>query len=67
MLYMPERTKMFEVRDLYDDLKNSVYALASALNIDYFYMERSQPLSTGGKIDVDILEINLSKCINSIN
>lgn len=67
MLYMPEGTKMFEVRDLNDDLKNSVYSLASALNIHYFYTERSQSLSSGGKIDKDLFEIKLSKCINSIN
>lgn len=67
MMYMPEGTKIFEVRDLNDDLKNSVYSLASALNIDYFYTERSKSLKDGGKIDEELFESKLTECIDSSN
>jgi capsular polysaccharide biosynthesis protein len=67
MMYMPEGTKVFEVRDLNDDLKNSVFSLASALNIDYFYTERSQSLINGGRIDEELFESKLTECITSFN
>ena len=42
LFFMRKGAKIFEIRDLKDDLKNAVYSLASALGIDYYYMERKK-------------------------
>ena len=49
-----------------DDLKNAVYSLASALGIDYYYMERKKDLKQGGSIDPKIFEQKLLECINGL-
>ena len=40
IFYAKKEVKIFEVRDYKDNLKNSVFSLASAFDIDYYYMER---------------------------
>ncbi len=51
LFFMKEGSRIFEVRDLNDPHKNSVFSLASALGIDYYYMEREKSLLEGGGID----------------
>ena len=43
IFFMNKKTKIFEVRDYEDKLKNSVFSLASAFDIDYYYMQRDKP------------------------
>ncbi len=64
LFFMNKKSKIFEVRDLNDDLKNAVYSLASALDIKYFYMERENDLNLGGIINPQIFEKKLLECIN---
>jgi len=61
---MKEGSRIFEVRDLSDSHKNSVFSLAAALGIDYYYMEREESLLQGGKIDPEIFEKKLQACLN---
>ncbi|MAL65514.1 MAG: hypothetical protein CMF94_05370 [Candidatus Marinimicrobia bacterium] len=65
LFFMRKGAKIFEIRDLKDDLKNAVYSLASALGIDYYYMERKNDINQGGSIDPKIFEQKLLECINS--
>ena len=62
---MNKNSKIFEVRDLNDTLKNAVFSLASALEVNYFYMEREEPHSDGGSINPVEFEEKLINCINS--
>ena len=75
LFFMQKGSKIFEVRDYKDNLKNSVFSLASAFDIDYYYMEREKPLSIdrnvsalsqidGGSIDPVKFEEKLLMCIN---
>ena len=66
LFFMRKGAKIFEIRDLKDDLKNAVYSLASALEIDYYYMERKKDLKQGGSIDPKIFEQKLLECINGL-
>ena len=72
---MNKKTKIFEVRDYEDKLKNSVFSLASAFDIDYYYMQRDKPKDhnprlaildqiDGGNINPIIFEEKLLQCIN---
>lgn len=63
MLFMQEKTKLFEVRDYRDSHKNAMFSLASALNIDYFYTERSTSLLDHGLIDPNLFEKSLNECL----
>jgi lipopolysaccharide biosynthesis glycosyltransferase len=65
LFFMNKNSKIFEVRDLNDTLKNAVFSLASALGINYFYMERKESHSDGGSIDPVEFEEKLINCINS--
>jgi len=64
LFFMKEGSRIFEVRDLSDSHKNSVFSLAAALGIDYYYMEREESLLQGGKIDPEIFEKKLQACLN---
>lgn len=75
IFFMKKGTKIFEVRDYEDQLKNSVFSLASAFNIDYYYMQRDKPKKhnpkfglldqiDGGNINPIIFEEKLLQCIN---
>lgn len=63
LFFMNKKSKVFEVRDLNDNLKNAVYSLASALDIKYYYMERETDLDFGGNINPQIFEMKLLECI----
>ena len=64
MIFMSKGSKLFEVRDYQDTHKNALFSLASALDIDYFYTERSESLVDGdGKIDPIKFEESLMECL----
>tara|TARA_X000001036_G_C20684214_1_gene806994 strand:- start:2362 stop:3831 length:1470 start_codon:yes stop_codon:yes gene_type:complete len=65
LFFMNKNSKIFEVRDLNDTLKNAVFSLASALEVNYFYMEREESHSDGGSINPVEFEEKLINCINS--
>lgn len=65
MIFMKENSILFEVRDFKDSHKNSMFSLASALDIHYFYTERSESLIEGdGKIDPLAFENALLECLS---
>ena len=37
MVFMPDKTKVLEIRDQFDDKNNCYFSLASAFNFDYYY------------------------------
>ena len=65
LFFMTSGSKIFEVRDFKDTLKNAVFSLASALDIDYFYMERENNLTSDGSIDPKMFEDRLLECLNA--
>ena len=64
ILFMNKGSKVFEIRNYQNSHQNSVFSLASALDLDYYYMERESPLLEGGKINSKVFEEKLLECIN---
>ena len=46
MLFMKSETKVIDIRDPNDKIKNAFFTMASELNISYYYMEREPDLNT---------------------
>lgn len=64
MIFMNKGSKLFEVRDYKDSHKNALFALASALDLSYFYTERRESLIDGdGSINPSKFEEALIKCL----
>ena len=59
MLFMKSGSKVIDIRDPKDEVKNAFFTMASELSIEYYYMER-EPSNLSTYIDPKKLQSLLS-------
>jgi capsular polysaccharide biosynthesis protein len=66
MLFMNKNSKIIDIRDPRDNIKNAFFSMASELEIDYYYMERDNN-SNQVNIDPDKLDSLIASIVGSSN
>ena len=66
MLFMDKNSKIIDIRDPRDNVKNAFFSMASELEIEYYYMERENN-SNQVNIDPDKLDSLIASIVGNSN
>ena len=66
MLFMNKNSKIIDIRDPRDNIKNAFFSMASELEIEYYYMERENN-SNQVNIDPDKLDSLIASIVGISN